>query len=312
MSSRNLDRTTGLPKDGPDLKDGGSAEAAVAATAAATTPPPPSAPTAGTPPMSGGDPLLSFARPTEWVDLPSKGKYYPQGHPWHNTEKVEIKFMTAKEEDILASRSLLQKGIAIDRMLQSVCVDRVDMKSLLIGDKNALMIAARVTGYGDKYPVSYTCPHCREVSELEFDLNTFKIHEPKKEFVDKYSVKMNDNGYYITLPNTKVTANVRFLNGADEEKLEKLTANKKKANLGESRMIDQFRLMVVDLNGNTDRAVIANFCENMPANDSRILRKSFLEIRPDLDTSFNFVCPACYQDSEGDMPLTAGFFWPDE
>ena len=310
MSSRNMDRTTGLPEPGPNVKDGGSAEAAVSATAA--TPPPPGVPSGAPSSSAGADPLLNFARPTEWVGLPSAGKYYPQGHPWHGVDKVEIKFMTAKEEDILASRSLLQKGIAIDRMLQSVCVDRVDMSSLLIGDKNALMVAARVTGYGSNYPVSYSCPHCRETSELEFDLSTFQIQEPKAEFVKKYSVKMNGNGYYITLPKTKVTANVRFLNGKDEEKLDKLASNKKKANLGESRMIDQFRLMVVDLNGNTDRSIIANFCENMPANDSRVLRKSFLEIRPDLDTSFNFVCPNCYKESEGDMPLTAGFFWPDE
>ena len=305
MSSRNLDRTTGLPKDGPDLKDGGNAEAAVAATAA--TPPNP-VPAAG----GSASSLLNFARPTEWVDLPSKGKYYPDGHPWHNKEQVEIKFMTAREEDILASRSLLQKGIAIDRMLQSVLVDKVNMKSLLIGDKNALMVAARVTGYGANYPVSYNCPNCRASAELEFDLTTFKGLEPDEEWCAKYNVRMNSNGYYITLPKTKVTANVRFLNGTDEEKLDKLAQNKKKANLGESRMIDQFRLMIVDLNGETDRATISSFCENMPAGDSRVLRKSFSEIRPDLDTSFTFTCQECYHESEGDMPITANFFWPDE
>ncbi len=305
MSSRNLDRTTGMPKDGPNLKDGGSAEAAIAASAA--SPPDPT-------PAAGGSTssLLNFARPTEWVDLPSNGKYYPQGHPWHNKKQVEIKFMTAREEDILASRSLLQKGIAIDRMLQSVIVDKIDMKSLLIGDKNALMVAARVTGYGPNYPVTYSCPNCRASAELEFDLTTFKGLEPNKEWCQKYNVRMNNNGYYITLPKTKVTANVRFLNGNDEEKLDKLAQNKKKANLGESRMIDQFRLMIVDLNGETDRSTISSFCENMPAGDSRILRKSFLEIRPDLDTSFNFVCQECYHESEGDMPITANFFWPDE
>ena len=304
MSSRNLDRTTGLPKDGPDLKDGGSAEAAVAASVA--TPPNPS-PSAGS-----TSSLLNFARPTEWVSLPSEGKYYPEGHPWHNKTQVEIKYMTAREEDILASRSLLQKGVAIDRMLQSVLVDKVNMKSLLIGDKNALMVAARVTGYGAQYPVTYSCPNCRASAELEFDLTTFKNVVPDEDYMAKYNVRMNNNGYYITLPKTKVTANVRFLNGTDEEKLEKLAQNKKKANLGESRMIDQFRLMIVDLNGETDRATISSFCENMPAGDSRVLRKSFVEVRPDLDTSFNFVCNECYHESEGDMPITANFFWPDE
>lgn len=309
MSSRNLDRTTGLPKDGPNIKDGGSAEAAIAAAEAAQPPGPGGPPS----PASGGtSSLLNFARPTEWVSLPSNGKYYPEGHPWRDKEQVEIKYMTAREEDILASRSLLQKGIAIDRMLQSVIVDKVAINSLLVGDKNALMVAARVTGYGANYPVSYQCPNCRTTSELEFDLTTFKNAEPDEEWCKKHNVQMNSNGYYITLPKTKVTANVRFLNGQDEERLEKLSANKKKAKLGESRMIDQFRLMIVDLNGQTDRATISSFCENMPAGDSRVLRKSFMEIRPDLDTSFNFVCNDCYQESEGDMPITAGFFWPDD
>lgn len=307
MSSRNMDRTTGLPKDGPDVKDGGSAEAAVAAAAAAVPPTP--GPPAG---AGGASSLLNFARPTQWVPLPSKGQYYPQGHPWHNKEQVEIKFMTAKEEDILASRSLLQKGIAIDRMLQSVFVDRVDTKSLLVGDKNALMVAARVTGYGEKYPVSYKCPHCGTQAELEFDLDSFENKTADEDWCQKHNVRMNSNGYYITLPKTNVVANIRFLTGLDEEKLDKLASNKKKAKLGESRMIDQFRLMIVDLNGETDRATISQFCENMPAGDSRVLRKSFMEIRPDLDTSFNFVCQECYQESEGDMPITAQFFWPDD
>lgn len=307
MSSRNMDRTTGMPKDGPDVKDGGSAEAAVSAAVAATPPTP--GPPAG---AGGGSSLLNFARPTQWVALPSGGKYYPEGHPWHNKEQVEIKFMTAKEEDILASRSLLQKGIAIDRMLQSVFVDRVDTKTLLIGDKNALMVAARVTGYGNKYPVSYSCPHCGTKADLEFDLDTFDMATPDEEWCKKHNVRMNTNGYYITLPKTKVTANIRFLTGMDEERLDKLAANKKKAKLGESKMIDQFRLMIVDLNGETDRGVISQFCENMPAGDSRVLRKSFMEVRPDLDTSFNFVCQECYQESEGDMPITAQFFWPDD
>lgn len=126
MSSRNLDRTTGLPKDGPNIKDGGSAEAAIAAAEAAQ----PRTRWSPSPASGGTSSLLNFARPTEWVSLPSNGKYYPEGHPWRDKEQVEIKYMTAREEDILASRSLLQKGIAIDRMLQSVIVDKVAINSL--------------------------------------------------------------------------------------------------------------------------------------------------------------------------------------
>lgn len=307
MVDRNQDGRTGLPKDGPPVSDGGN----VAAAAQAATQPP--APPAGNsaPAPGGGSDFLNFSNPTEWVDLPSKGKYYPQGHPWHNKEQVEIKYMTAKEEDILASRSLLKKGVAIDRMIKSVCVDHVNVESLLTGDKNALMVAARVTGYGTDYPVQVGCPVCGARNEVNWDLSNYGIQQPDDEWCKKHSVEWTDRGYKITLPKTGCVVNVRFLTGRDEEQLEKLSQNKKKANLGESRMTDQFRMMIVDVNGNSDRGLISKFSDQMPAGDSRVLRKSYIDLRPDIDTTIHFVCPDCASESEVDMPMTAQFFWPE-
>ena len=92
-------------------------------------------------------PSLDFSTPTELVDLPSKGRFYPEGHPLHNAETIEIKFMTAKDEDIITSRTLLKKGIVIDRLLQSVIVNKsINVQDLLIGDKNAIVVATRITG----------------------------------------------------------------------------------------------------------------------------------------------------------------------
>ncbi len=109
--------------------------------------------------------IFDFVAPTEIVDLPSKGKFYPEGHPLHGVDQIEIRFMTAKDEDILSSPTLLKKGIAIDRFLQNIILDKtIDVRSLLIGDKNALIIASRITGFGHEYPVGMTCSALAAIS----------------------------------------------------------------------------------------------------------------------------------------------------
>ena len=113
---------------------------------------------------------LQFSTPTEFVELPSGGKNYPEGHPLHNVDSLEIRYMTAKEEDILTSRTLLKKGIAVDRMLQSLIIDKsISVDDMLTGDKNALIVAARVSGYGAEYSTSVSCPACGTSSKYTFD-----------------------------------------------------------------------------------------------------------------------------------------------
>ena len=118
---------------------------------------------------------MQFSVPTEFVDLPSKGKYYPQGHPLRGRESVEVKFMTAKEEDILASTALIRRGVVFERLLQSVMLDRIDPNDLLIGDKNALLIATRISGYGPEYETEVQCPSCSNKSEFTFDLSEAQV-----------------------------------------------------------------------------------------------------------------------------------------
>ena len=100
--------------------------------------------------------MAEYKFPTEIVDLPSKGHFYVQGHPL-SSGKVEIKYMTAKEEDILTSQNLIQQGTVIEKLLQSLIVDKsVKVDDMLIGDKNAIMGAARILGYGKDYQFTYT------------------------------------------------------------------------------------------------------------------------------------------------------------
>jgi len=309
MADRNTDRT-GMPRTGPLPGDGASVAAAVQA---ATPPPiPPSQGMGGQHHGADVPDFLKFATPTEWVDLPSKGKYYPESHPFHNKESVEIKYMTAKEEDILSSRSLLKKGVAIDRLIKSVCVDRVNTDSLLMGDKNAIMVAARITGYGEDYTVTVQCPVCDNRAEnFNWDLSRVTLSVPDMEWLSKHNYQPTAQGYTATLPKTGAIVTVKFLTTADENKLDQLASNRKKAKLGESRMTDQFRQMVVDINGHTDRTLISKFADNMPAGDARVLRRTYAELKPDIDTSISYVCSDCLSESEVDMPMTANFFWPE-
>jgi hypothetical protein len=335
-SRRNEERLgIGQPEAGPTIGDAGSADAAVSVTeatvsaaeasaAAATPPPPPIAPTltttSGPPPTTPGAAkpaydgttnFLKFASPTEWVDLPSRGKYYPENHPFYNCEQIEIKYMTAKEEDILSSRSLLKKGLAIDRMIKSVLTSPVDVNSLLTGDKSAIMIAARITGYGAEYPVSLECPVCSTRTETKWDLSKMEVKEPDEEWLLKHKIEETSVGFKLVLPKTGVTVGVRYMTGHDENRMEQVEKTKKKHNLGESRMTDQFKAMITDINSLDDRALINKFVDSMPAVDSRVLRRTYAEKRPDIDTEMVWTCNDCYSESEVEMPMTAQFFWPE-
>ena len=119
---------------------------------------------------------MDFVTPTEIVDLPSKGRY-PEGHPLHGSETVEIKHMTAKDEDILTNRSMLKKGVAIDRLLQNLLKDKsIDARSLFVGDRNAILIHARASAYGQDYKTKVQCPSCGEKSKFKFDLGDHHVY----------------------------------------------------------------------------------------------------------------------------------------
>lgn len=249
---------------------------------------------------------LSFVVPTEFVDLPSKGKFYKQGHPLHNKSSIEIRFMTAKEEDILTSKSLLKKGIAIDKMLESVIVDKnVKIDDLLLGDKNALIIAARITGYGSEYETKVTCPSCGASGKYSFDLREFKSTEGG----DSEHAKLTENGTFkLTLPVSKFEVEVRLLSGADEKRIADMFSSKTVKNV-ESNVTDQFKMFLVSVNGNSSREMLDKFVEVMPAADSRFLRKEYEKLSPNVDLSQQIECTECGTVTEMEVPFTTDFFW---
>ena len=251
---------------------------------------------------------LSFTAPTEMVDLPSGGKLYPEGHPLHGVESVEIKFMTAKEEDILTSKSLLKKGVVIDRLLESVIVNpKVSPEHILIGDKNALIVAARITGYGSKYETSVICPACDERSRFEFDL---EISKTVKGGDSKNAVLTDRGTYKVTLPMSKWEVEVRLLTGKDEKTMAEISEKKRKRNMPENVITEQFRLMIVSVQGEESRSTILQAVEAMPAVDSRFLRDVYAEISPGVDLTQDFTCQHCETSAEVEVPFNTEFFWP--
>ncbi len=267
---------------------------------------------AGVPsPAKDSNPLLNFAVPTEIIELPSRGLFYPSGHPLHNKETVEIRYMTAKDEDILTSPALLRKGIALERMLQNLILEEgVDTEDLLIGDRNALLVAARITGYGKIYPAKVTCPACTQVFENEFDLSNF---QENYNFINSEESPFNftDSGTIeIELPKTGFLVEVKPLSGRDENHITKSKEMRKKNNLPESNLTDMFKRMIISVNGITDRGQISGFVDKMPALDSRFLRTAYQETVPDVELSQAVECPHCGTNTETEVPVTAEFFWP--
>jgi len=252
---------------------------------------------------------LSFVAPTEFVELPSRGLCYSEDHPLHNQETIEIKFMTAKEEDILSSRALLKKGIAIERFIQSVIVDRkIKAKDLLVGDRNAILIAARVSGYGNIYETQVGCPSCGEKSSFSFDLNNKKV----KETEENDDVKsLGDGTFQITMPYSKFKTVFRLLTGADEAYLTATAASKKKATKVDSILMEQYERMIASIEGHSDRSIVKKYVENMPTLDSRHLRKCYASVTPDVNIREDFECHSCGHEQEMEVPFGADFFWPD-
>ena len=255
---------------------------------------------------------LQFITPTEFVELPSRGIFYPQGHPLRGAETIEIRHMTAKDEDILTSAALLKKGVAIDRLLQNIIVNNsIKVSDLLVGDKNAIILAARISGYGADYEAAVVCPSCNSSVKFEFDLNQCPLI-PHGVYEEQEVVLTADNTFVIHLDKMNLDVEVRLLTSKDEMHLIQVSEKKRKKKLPESPLTDQLRQIIVSVNGNTDANYIHSFIQHMPASDSRKLRAIYQKIVPNIDMTLDFVCSACDHEGEVNVPFGTNFFWPKQ
>jgi hypothetical protein len=237
--------------------------------------------------------------PTEMVDLPSKGFLYPEGHPL-STGKIELKYMTAREEDILTNQNYLKQGVVIDKLLQSLIVTKFDFDDLLIGDKNAIMVAARVLGYGQDYTFTY------EGEEVTVDLSNLSSIE-----LDEDKMEKGVNSFEYTLPHSGTKITFKLLTGKDEKAIDAEIKGLKKINkTGSPDLSTRLKHQILSVEGDEDKKSIRDFVDNyFLARDSSSFRTYLKSINPDIKMVFNHLTDN--GEEEVSIPLQVQFFWPD-
>lgn len=243
--------------------------------------------------------------PTEVLDLPSKGKLYPKEHPL-SSGQITIKYMTAKEEDILSSTNLIKKGIVLDKLFESIIVDNINIDDILIGDKNAIVLATRLLGYGADYNISFYSSKVGKSIETKVDLAQIKTKD-----VD-YSNFANQNEFEFTTPTGNKLV-FKLLTHGDEKLIDKdITALEKMNKDTSYEITTRLRYMIKSVDGNVDLGHINKFINNaFLAKDSRAFREHIKKISPDMNMTFTYV----HEDGESEVapiPMGVGFFWPGD
>jgi hypothetical protein len=234
---------------------------------------------------------------TETIELPSKGLIYPMDNPL-SSGTVEMKYMTAKEEDILTNQSYIKNGTVLDKLLQSLVIDKnINIDDLIIGDKNALLIASRVLGYGSKYPVRING------KDVSVDLSTLENKD-----IDFSSIEQGKNEFSYTLESTSNVITYKLLTGKDEKIIEKEIAGIKKIQQDASpELTTRLKQMILSINGDTDKKAIRNFVDNyFLARDSRAFREHIKNTQPDVNLNVTLD-----SGEEVAIPIGLSFFWPD-
>lgn len=245
---------------------------------------------------------------TEVLELPSQGWFYPPDNPL-SKGVIDIRYMGAKEEDILTSTNLVKKGVAIDMVLRSVIASAINYDDLLIGDKNALMIATRVLGYGKDYTIQITCPSCERKQQETIDLSTLEHR-----VIDFQSFPRGVNEFAFTFPVSKTDITFRFLTSGDESVIDGEIKGLLKINDKYSADLStRLKKIITSVNGKRDTQTITKFVDSeLLAGDSLALRRHLAEIQPGVDMTFNYKCknPECGYEERSNVPLTIEFFWP--
>ena len=251
---------------------------------------------------------FGYETPIDLVPLPSQDLIYPPESGFHGKESVEVRSMTAKEEDILTSRALIKKGTVITELIKSCLVDKnLDVGVLTAGDRNAIMTALRVTGYGSEYTVNVSCPACNADQKQEFSLSELPIRR-----LEISPVAPGSNLFSYELPVSKKTVHFKFLTGKDEQEMSVIQERQKKQGQRVDSLVTT-RLLhsIVSVDGVTDRNKVGTFVRNMPARDSLKLRQHMDKSEPGIDMKAWMTCIECDEHSEVNLPLGASFFWPD-
>lgn len=250
--------------------------------------------------------MTDFKIPAETVTLPSKGLVYPETSLLAKGE-IEMRYMSARDEDILTNINFIRQGTAIDKLLKSLIVTPIDIDDLITGDKNAILFAARILGYGKDYTFKFRNESTGNEDEYTLDLTTLE-EKPLNEKL----FEQGKNEFTFTLPKSGNVVTFKLLTGKDEKAidaeikgLQKIDAN------GSFENTTRLKHMITSVNGKTDRVDIINFVDNyLLAPDSRALKKYYAEISPDIETTITLNKDGYVQEGVT-IPIGINFFWPD-
>lgn len=249
--------------------------------------------------------------PTEVIELPSQGKCYPTDNPL-SKGTLSIKYMTAKEEDILASQNLIKKGVHLDKLFESIVIgDDVNPDDILLGDKNAILLSTRLLGYGKDYQAEVTDPFTLERQTVNIDLSKVQVKEVDFDKLNR------ENRYEFTLPSSGKEIVFKFLTHGDDKAIsaetQALSRISKDKSAGGKEVTTRLRHLIVELDGKTDRGFINNYVNNnLLASDSKALREYVKSIQPDMDLSFEFTSEITGESEVLDIPFGINFFYPSE
>jgi hypothetical protein len=247
--------------------------------------------------------------PVDSAPLPSRGVLYDKDSSLYQRETVDIRAMTAKEEDILMSQAYIKQGVVIDKLLESCIIDKsIDVSELLIGDRNTILVALRVTGFGSDYVAETTCEHCDAIATTIFDLSSLKLKN-----LDIKPVAPGVNEFEVHLPVSNKTATVSLLTSAVENDI-KETEKRNKEVLGidpdVNRVTSRLFSIVQSVDGVRDRSKLKKFIENMPLKDSRTIRHFIRNNEPGIDMNTSYNCGSCKQEAQVMLSLGLNFLWP--
>jgi hypothetical protein len=246
--------------------------------------------------------MAEYNFPKETIDLPSGGKFYPEGHPLRNGT-IDVYYMTAKHEDILTSTNLIQKGTVLDKLMDElIATPGVKSGELVTGDLNAVMVAARILAYGKDYPIEVLCGGCGTKFTHTVDLSTLNTVSPGD---------THEGGEYTATLPTGMQLTFRPLTRGDEKTIQEEVQSIKKISNIESDTTTRLRYIITSVNGNRDKKVIREFVDAMIIRDVRAFREEIRKVFPDVDFNLSITCTTCENQIKVRMPVGANFFWPD-
>lgn len=252
--------------------------------------------------------MANYDFPTEVISLPSQGKCYPESNPL-SKGTIEIKYMTAKEEEILASQNLIRKGVVLDKLFESIIVDKgVNVDDILIGDKNAIMLAARILGYGPEYRI--------EVENEFGDKVPYNVDLSKVQTKEIDFSKITPSNRYTFTTSTGVELEWRLLTHGDEKKIEtdiRALQRLNKESGVSAELTTRYRYMIVSVDGDANTGTINKFINNQfLTRDTRKFRELIKELQPDINLEFEWENPQTGEKEVRPIPMGVGFFWPSE